>query len=65
MIRNLLLGLSFAFILNCYSLAQWIHLDKYAVPDAKPEVQLISDDAVSTVIKVNLPGFYLNEFEAF
>jgi len=46
------------------SSAQWISIDNYSIPDSPPVVQLISDDANSTVIKVYLPGFYINEFNA-
>ena len=44
--------------------AQWISIDKYSTPDSPPVVQLISDDANSTIIKVDIPGFYINEFSA-
>ncbi len=46
------------------ALAQWVALDKNALPDSKPNVQLISDDITGTVIKVDISGFRIKEFEA-
>lgn len=51
-------------LMQSISFAQWISIDNYSIPGSPPVVQLISDDAFSTVIKVNLPGFYLKEFSA-
>lgn len=51
-------------LVQSISMPQWISLDKYSNPDSPPIVQLISDDASSTVIKVELPGFYVKEFSA-
>ena len=45
-------------------LAQWVSLDKNSPPDSKPGVQLISDDINGTVIKVDISGFRINEFNA-
>jgi hypothetical protein len=44
------------------SVAQWISIDNYSIPDSPPNVQLISDDVNSTIIKVDLSGFQINEF---
>lgn len=51
-------------LMQSISFAQWISIDNYSIPGSPPDVQLISEDAFSTVIKVNLPGFYLKEFSA-
>ncbi len=56
--------LLFALILfTSTGLTQWISLDKNSIPDSKLKVQLIKDNASETIIKVDLPGFRLNEFE--
>ena len=51
-------------LMQSITTAQWISIDNYSIPNSPPVVQLISDDANSTVIKVDLPGFYINEFSA-
>ena len=48
--------------LQSISFSQWISLDKFSTPNSQPDVQLLSDDDFSTVIKVDLPGFQINEF---
>ncbi len=59
------ISLLFAIVfLNASTLLpQWISLDKNSPPDSKPDVHLISDDAAGTVIRVDLPGFRLNEIK--
>jgi len=52
------------FLLQTISFTQWIPLNKFSTPESKPVVQLISDDDLSAVIKVELPGFRINEFSA-
>jgi len=64
MIKHLLLSFSIALFLNLVCFAQWVSLDKFSTPNSKPNIQLISDDALSTVIKVDLPGFQIKEFTA-
>lgn len=44
------------------SFTQWIPLDKFSTPDSQPNVQLLSDDDFSSVIKVDISGFQINEF---
>ena len=44
--------------------AQWVSLDKNSPPDSKPNVQLISDDFNSTVIKVDITGFWIKQFNS-
>ena len=46
------------------SLAQWVSLDNNSYPGSKPDVRLLSDNVSSTVIRVNLPGFTIKEFNA-
>ena len=50
------------FLINSHCFAQWVSLDNNSVPDTKPFVQLISDDVTGTVIKIELPGFRIKEF---
>ena len=52
----------FSISYTCY--AQWISLDKTSVPGSKPIVKLISDSPSETILKINLPGFYVREFSA-
>ena len=64
MIKRILLSLLITIFLTSVCFAQWIPLNKFSTPNSPPDVQLISDDAFSTVIKVELPGFQINEFIA-
>ena len=48
--------------MQSFSFSQWIPLDKNSTPNSQPIVQLLSDDDFSTVIKVDLSGFQINEF---
>ncbi|MDZ7625667.1 MAG: C25 family peptidase propeptide domain-containing protein [Ignavibacteriaceae bacterium] len=64
MINKKSLGCLLIVLIQSITSAQWISIDKYSTPDSPPVVQLISDDAISTVIKIDLPGFYINEFSA-
>lgn len=53
------------FVFNfSFSSAQWISFDESSPPDSKPEIKLLSDNASSTVIKIDLPGCRINEFSA-
>lgn len=56
------LGCVVIILLHSISFAQWISVDKYSIADSPPVVQLISDDASGAIIKVDLPGFRINEF---
>jgi hypothetical protein len=51
-------------LMQSMSVAQWISIDNYSIPNSPPNVQLISDDANSTIIKVDLSGFQIDEFIA-
>jgi hypothetical protein len=62
MIKKISLSCLVIFLTQSISFAQWISVDNYSIPDSPPVVQLISDDGNSTIIKVDLPGFYINEF---
>ena len=64
MIKKLSLLFGCVFLINSFCLAQWVSISKNSVPDSKPNVQLISDDITGTVIKIDLPGFRVDEFNA-
>ena len=49
-------------LLQSISFTQWISLDEFSNPNSQPNVQLISDNDFSTVIKVDISGFQLNKF---
>ena len=59
---NLLLILIFTCLITTPINSQWISIENYSVPGSKPEVQLISSDATSSIIKVDLPGYMLDHF---
>ncbi len=44
--------------------AEWVSLDKNKPSNTEPEVSIISDDNTGTVIKINLAGFDVREFES-
>ncbi len=52
------------FLINSTILAQWVSLDNSSLPNSQPEIQILSDDITSTVVKVNLPGLMIGEFDA-
>jgi hypothetical protein len=62
--KYFILFAAIVFSISTISFPQWVSLDKNSLPDSKPVVQLISDDITGTVIKVNLPGFRIKEFNA-
>ena len=62
--KTILLNLLIFAAISSSSFAQWISLDNFSIPGSSPSVQLISDDATSTVIKVDIPGFNIKEFNA-
>jgi hypothetical protein len=49
-------------LLQSISFTQWISLDKFSTPNSQPNIQLISDNDFSTVIKVDISGFQIDEF---
>jgi hypothetical protein len=62
MIKKILFTFAFTLFINSFCFAQWVSLDNNSFPNSEPIVQLISDDGFSTVIKVELSGFQINEF---
>ncbi|HSD63511.1 MAG TPA: C25 family peptidase propeptide domain-containing protein, partial [Ignavibacteriaceae bacterium] len=61
--KRILLFIVVVILTTSTGFTQWISLDKNTIPDSKPDVQLIKDDASGSVIRINLPGFRLNEFK--
>lgn len=49
-------------LLQSISFTQWISLDKLSTPNSQPNIQLISDNDFSTVIKIDISGFQIDEF---
>ena len=62
--RTILFIFSAVVIISSICFAQWVSLDKFSNSGSTPDVQLISDDASGTVIKIDLPGFQIKEFNA-
>ncbi|QQS37911.1 MAG: T9SS type A sorting domain-containing protein [Ignavibacteriales bacterium] len=52
------------FLLNTFSQAQWISIDNKTSVFTNPAVTLLSDDASGTVIKIDIPGYLLQQFNA-
>jgi len=64
MIKKFTLSVLCVLLINTFSVAQWVSIDNNSIPGSKPNVQLISDDITGTVIKIELSGFRINEFNA-
>jgi len=64
MFNRLIIILFFTITLPFILKAEWIPLNKNVESNTPPQVTLISDDNNSTVIKVDISGFQLNEFTA-
>jgi hypothetical protein len=60
--KRILLSLLLPLFITSLCFAQWVSLNNFSIPNSSPDVQLISEDATSTVIKLELPGFFINEF---
>ncbi|RLD60132.1 MAG: hypothetical protein DRJ05_05230, partial [Bacteroidetes bacterium] len=56
----LILSASIPFQIN----AEWVSLNKNNSANTPPKVTLLSDDNNSTVIRIDISGFYINEFNA-
>lgn len=62
--KNLYILVLFVLSLSYICNAQWVTLDNVSLPGSKAEVQLITDTPAETIIKVDLPGFYIKNFLA-
>ena len=51
-------------LINSVCSGQWVSVDKNSFSASKPRVQILSEDASGTVIKVELPGYTLEHFKA-
>ena len=61
--KNLLIILAITTFLPIKMNAEWVSLNKNNSPNTPPVVTLLSDDNNSTVIKVDISGFDVNEFK--
>src|SRR5512135_3565073 len=60
--KRIFLLLVVVFLNASTGFTQWISLDKNSIPDSKPEVHLLKDNGTESGIKVDLPGFRINDF---
>jgi len=63
MINKTLLFLLFALMLPCILKAGWVPLNSSRTEKTPPEVTLLSHDANSTVIRIELSGFEISDLE--
>ena len=61
--KNLLIILAISAFLPIKMNAEWVSLNKNNSPNTPPVVTLLSDDNNSTIIKVEISGFDVNEFK--
>jgi len=62
MIKKISLFFASVLLINSFTFAQWVSIDKNSFPNSKPNIQLVSDDITGTVIKIELPGLRIDEF---
>ena len=65
MIKKLLFALIVTASIPFQMKAEWVSLIKNNASNTPPKVTLLSDDNNSTVIKIDISGFELTEFEAW
>ena len=59
--KKLLFALIISALIPFKIYADWVSLDRNRKANTPPEVKLISDNESSTLIKINIAGFYLND----
>jgi hypothetical protein len=62
--KKCLLLFTVLFLTCTSNFAQWVALDKNSPPDSKPNIQLISDDFDCTIIKIDITGFRIKQFNS-
>ncbi len=62
MFKNILFVILTLILVPIEIYADWVPLDKNKTANTSPQVSILSDDNSSTVIKIDIAGFYLNEF---
>ena len=62
MLKKLLIVLLIAFLVPFKIYADWVSLDKNKVANTPPQITILSDDNSSTVIKIDVAGFNMNNF---
>jgi len=64
MLKNALLFLITALLIPIITKAEWIPLDRSKAAQTPPKVTLLSNNPTSSVIKIELSGFELKDFQA-
>ena len=62
MLKNLLIMLLISVVVPLELSADWVSLNQHRSAGAPPRVTILSNDANSTVIKIDISGFQVNEF---
>ena len=62
MSRNILFMLLFSVLIPFELLADWVSLDQNKSAKTPPQVTILSNDGYSTVIKIDISGFQVNDF---
>ena len=62
MFKKLLIVLLISVVASFEIYADWVSLDKNKTSNTPPQVTILSDDNNSTVIKIDISGFNVNEF---
>jgi hypothetical protein len=61
-LKNLLIGFAILTLMPIKMNAEWVSLNKNNSSQTPPVVTLLKDNAISTVIKIDISGFDLKEF---
>jgi len=62
MIKNILFVVSISLLAHFEIYADWVPVDENKTANTPPQVTLLSDDNSSTILKIDIAGFNLNEF---
>ena len=64
MLRKVLLAVLILALIPFKMEAEWVTLDNNKTPNTPPKVTMLSDDNSSTVIKIEISGFDVKEFNS-
>ena len=64
MFKNYLLVLLISAFMPFEMMAEWVSVDKNNASPTPPKVTILSDDNSGTVIKIEIPGFNINDLTA-
>lgn len=56
--KNLFIVLGFIIFLACPLWADWVSLTRDAAPGSEPQIQIVVEDDVHSIVEVTLSGFY-------